>query len=85
MISDIEQKGVLIYPNPIREAFTVNLRDFGMEEATLTLSNLSGQKIYTMLINGSTSISRSESIKGGVYLISITEGDITMTRKVIFE
>lgn len=85
MISDIEQKGVLIYPNPINDTFRVNLRDFGMEEATLTLSNLSGQKIYTMLINGSTSISRSEIIKGGVYLISITEGDISMTRKVIFE
>lgn len=65
----------LIYPNPIENVFSVNITQFGVDKATFTLVDLSGQVVYEhRLTNQITEINLENSFTSGIYYAFI-EGD----------
>jgi len=78
-----------IYPNPVREKFSVDIQLDDNADLMIDIFNISGQKIKGQKINlnkGSHILSfNSEILPHGVYLLSIISGDrkIIETRKFV--
>lgn len=78
---------VEIYPNPIREPFTVYLHDFSQSAAELRLYNAAGQLIHKqniILVNGSEIVYLNTSnLSKGIYILKIKAGDFSYTKKLL--
>lgn len=75
-----------IYPNPAVNDFTVSFTASKSSNAVLMIRNTSGQTVYSDKINilkGDNSVQvRSNSLKSGMYYISIVNDDINFTGKL---
>jgi hypothetical protein len=85
---DNASEGFALYPNPSKSnSFNVVVPQ-GMNKASLTVSNLLGQKLYSQndLQSGATARVNVSNVKtAGVYLVSLTSEGKTATTKWIVE
>jgi hypothetical protein len=81
-------EGFTLYPNPSKtNSFSVGVPQ-GMKKASITVSNLLGQKLYSQndLQSGATAKVNVSNVKtAGVYLVSLTSEGKTATTKWIVE
>ncbi len=76
-ISDLPSQNVIIYPNPARDHFNINIS----EEANVTITNLTGQIKYNGKIrNKKLDISQWQP---GIYIIKITDSGYSFTDRLI--
>jgi hypothetical protein len=78
-------KSILIYPNPINDHFTIELKERSSNQITYLLINYMGQIIKTGIIeNKHVSINTTNLLKGAYFLEIISENRI-FTRKIVKE
>ena len=78
-----------IYPNPTSREVSIVLQKDGLQEASFTLTNTSGQLIYqsdeTNLASTYTKILDLGTLPTGVYLLNVSVDGEKITRKVVKE
>ena len=79
-IDDQQRRSFSIYPNPASKGITISTPNAGMAE--VQVYNLLGSKILDSEVNGSLDIS---SLKSGIYLLRISQQDVTEIKKLIVE
>lgn len=80
-VTFLKQAGFVTYPNPVTDYLSVLSGDF--EPYTLSLYNLSGQKVFFGDGNGANQFNIS-SLSAGIYIGSITRnGNVLKTIKII--
>jgi len=75
---------VILYPNPVNDFLNIRMND-NSEITSVTISEMSGRTIYSMVCNSnerSLRISCSD-FAPGIYLLSITNGSGVITRKFV--
>nr|WP_179944256.1 fibronectin type III domain-containing protein [Nonlabens ulvanivorans] len=79
-----------IYPNPVKgDTITINIGDASVEKAQVQVFNALGQQVmsndYNNLSNGVIELNNLSDLSNGVYIINISSGDATTTRRFIKE
>lgn len=78
-ISELESNKIVVYPNPVVDAFSI----FGIEgKATITLTDLNGKDILTKEISADEKVSIN-TLPNGMYIIKIVTIDGAILKKVV--
>ena len=80
-------KAVQLYPNPVA-ADVLNIAGLQVGEATVTITNMLGQRVLDITetpSNGQVSISGMDSYKSGIYLVTITQGEQSTSKKIVIK
>ncbi len=78
-----EQIGFGLYPNPAGDAVTINLS--GNAQASYRMYNILGAQVSGGLLQGGATIIDIAFLEHGLYLVNITIGDRSATRKLVVE
>ena len=70
----------VVYPNPCHGTFTIGTNT--TDSQTVVMSNVVGQQIFSLIINGTTAIV-DNSLTNGVYFIHISSKYGNTTKKII--
>ncbi len=79
------ENSLTIYPNPNGGEFTVSFNFAEAKDVTIRLTDLSGREISTLQQDAVSSFTRElgdESLANGIYFVTITTIDGTVTRKI---
>ena len=80
-VSDLSAKASSVYPNPVVDTFSVDLSSkFNASNLTVTITDLSGKTVKTFAAADSYNVS---DLAKGVYLVTITDGKNTETKKIV--
>lgn len=80
-VSDLNANVSSVYPNPVVDSFNVNLSSkFNANNLTVTVTDLSGKTVKTF---GSASSYNVSDLPKGVYVVKITDGKNTDTKKIV--
>lgn len=80
-VSDLSAKASSVYPNPVVDTFNVDLSSkFNASNLTVTITDLSGKTVKTFAAADSYNVS---DLAKGVYLVTITDGKNTETKKIV--
>lgn len=72
-----------VFPNPAKDAITVNIQEEVTVTAKVEISNALGQMVYTAKISpGSNEISLTD-FQSGLYFVKVSNGGKTSVRKII--
>lgn len=82
-IQDQSNKEILFFPNPANEKLTIRLRNH--LSAKISVVDLFGRVFYEKLHHQPNSEINVSNLKNGVYLVSIEEGEIIKTSKLIIQ
>jgi len=76
-----------IYPNPNKGTFTVELNSGTNEDINIDVFDIRGRQIYSNLFESSTRFSQTVNlnVQTGVYLVKVSNGNFTETKKIIIE
>ncbi len=76
---------VIVYPNPARERINVSIPQGLIEAAGITITDLSGRRVYTGQINGNTGTGAIDvtEFAPGIYFLRVTEGSSSTVKKFI--
>lgn len=75
------QSAINLYPNPASSAITVQLKQTG--PANITLSDMHGKTVMSKNVYGSEVNLPLENISAGYYLLSVVTADQSILRKII--
>lgn len=75
--------GVKIYPNPVRDG-KIFIKSSSNEVKDVKIYNILGRKVIDTKVNAGEEINVSD-LSTGMYMISITENNKTLTKKVIIQ
>lgn len=79
--SDVNVKSASIYPNPVVDAFSVNVSSkFNENNLSVTISDLSGKTVKSFEKASSYDVS---SLPAGIYVVKISDGKLTETTKLV--
>jgi len=80
---------ISVYPNPVSgDVLTINLGSVSLDKATVSVYNTLGQQVMTndyKDVNGVIELDNISSLSNGVYIMNITNGETTTTRRFIKE
>lgn len=80
-VSDLDAKVSSVYPNPVVDSFNVNLSSkFNANNVTVTVTDLAGRTVKTF---GSAASYNVADLAAGVYVVKITDGKNTETKKIV--
>ncbi len=89
--SGFSQSDMIIYPNPVKNTFTIQLKNITAKEIIYRLTNLNGkvieQKKLYILPQQNISLERPPFALKGMYLLSIidVQSNTTTTQKLVFQ
>ena len=72
-----------IYPNPFSDQFSID--DLAGENTTINIYNLTGQKIYSAYVVGSSTTYDLSPFNKGIYLLQLISSERTVFKKIIKE
>ena len=75
-----------IYPNPNRGSFNVKLNSTSSENISVVVFDIRGRKVYNKRYDSSPTFNETinlESVQSGMYMLQVSDGFNTQTRKVI--
>jgi subtilisin-like proprotein convertase family protein len=81
-------EGFAIFPNPNKGEFTVKLNSNSGNDINIDVFDIRGRKIYNnSYANGSNfnQLVKLNNVQSGLYLVTITDGDKNVTRKIVVE
>ena len=80
-VSDLNQTISAVYPNPVVENFQVDFSTkFNVADVTLVLTDMTGKEVKSFAKSSSYNIS---DLPAGVYILKITDGKNTETKKIV--
>ena len=80
-VSDVDKKVSSVYPNPVVDTFNVNLSSkFNAGNVTVTVTDMAGRTVKTF---GAADAYNVSDLTSGIYVIKITDGKNTETRKIV--
>ncbi|MGB6084572.1 T9SS type A sorting domain-containing protein [Moheibacter sp.] len=80
-ISDLNANVSSVYPNPVVDTFNVSLSSkFNTSNVTVTVTDLAGRTVKTFGAADSYNVS---DLSKGVYVVTITDGKNTETKKIV--
>ena len=80
-VSDVNASLASIYPNPVVDTFNVSLSSkFNANEVQVTITDLTGKTVKTF---GAVSSYNVADLAAGVYVVKITDGKTTETKKIV--
>ena len=75
-------ESITIFPNPTTGTFTLQSTNQQINNSTITISNVLGEKIYSSIINQQKSIINLGA-PNGIYFVQLRNNEQTITRKII--
>lgn len=80
-VSDVNANISSVYPNPVVDSFNMNLSSkFNVGNVSVTLTDLTGKTVKTFGAADSYNVS---DLPKGVYVVKITDGKNTETKKIV--
>jgi|GEM_PF-1673781 len=80
-VTDVNRQAIAIYPNPVTDSFNVDLSSkFNTANVTVTVTDLTGKTVRTFGIADSYNVSE---LPKGIYVVKITDGKNTETKKIV--
>lgn len=79
-VSEINSSITALYPNPVVDTFNVNLSSKFTSNVTVTVTDLAGRTVKTFGAADSYNVS---DLSKGVYVVTITDGKNTETKKIV--
>jgi hypothetical protein len=80
-LSDLLGGNISIYPNPASDYFTISTAN--NTEKTVSVRNVNGQLVKTLRSTEAELRINTEALKSGVYMLSISTEDYSITRKLV--
>lgn len=77
-----------LYPNPNNGSFTVQFESASSNKINIAVHDLRGRTIFNQSYNNSGMFSQNlqlDKAQAGIYLVSITDGDKKITKRIIIE
>jgi len=71
---------VKMHPNPVKDNLTINLKS--EVNTNIEIFNILGKRVFNNLIT-KTSTLNVQSLKTGIYIVKITQGNSTVTKKLV--
>jgi hypothetical protein len=87
-VADQDLNNLSIYPNPNNGEFNIGFDPRTGEEITVEIFDIRGRVIYTKLYTGTSrfdEVIRLNQAQSGVYLLTISEGPLKVTKKIIVD
>ncbi len=82
-ISNTEEAGILIYPNPAKTVLNIERKDAYIQQ--LTISNVCGKQILQKTNIEKKEVINIEAFEDGIYIIQIQTPERTFTTKIVKE
>lgn len=79
---ELAQK-VRMYPNPSISETTIDFGDFNFQNSDVKIYSALGQLVAQVPLNQQTSTINTSSLTSGIYLVTITAGDSSVTKRLI--
>lgn len=80
-VSDLNGTKSSVYPNPVVDSFNVSLSSkFNANNVTVTVTDMAGKEVKSF---GSASSYNVSDLAAGVYVVKITDGKNTETKKIV--
>jgi hypothetical protein len=85
-ISNLEESGLKIFPNPHPGIFSIEWYDENISEYSIEVINMMGKRVYIKqhLLSGITQVDISNQAKG-IYFLKLKAEDKVITEKVIYQ
>ncbi|MBN9484907.1 MAG: hypothetical protein BGO70_05695 [Bacteroidetes bacterium 43-93] len=74
-----------IYPNPAKDKVMVSWNITGTENATVTMTDITGKKVYQSTVNGANIVISTNSLQKGLYFITVSTNDQRTTQKLLVQ
>ncbi len=84
-ISEIKEAEINIYPNPVNNILTIDLKNIKEKNLQLEISNLLGQMLYASKISSSKSVIDISAYPSGVYFVRLISPEKIINRKFVKE
>lgn len=84
---ELNESSFSIYPNPSSGSFTVELNSILTEDVYIDVYDLRGRRVYNNLYQGSNDFIQSIDldVQSGMYLVKVSNGAFSETKKIIIE
>ncbi|NRD19726.1 endonuclease [Winogradskyella eckloniae] len=79
-INDNSIETVQLHPNPVKDNLTVRLNS--AIDTSVEIYDILGKQVVTQLINKSSTFNL-QHLKTGIYIVKISQGDATVTKKLV--
>jgi hypothetical protein len=80
-VADLNKATSTVYPNPVVESFNVNLSaKFNSSDVKVTITDMTGKEVKSF---GTASSYNVSDLAAGVYVVKITDGKNTETKKIV--
>jgi len=79
---ELAQK-VRMYPNPSVSETTIDFGDFNFQNSEAKIYSVLGQLVAETPLNQKSSTIDTSSLPSGIYLVTITAGDSSVTKRLI--
>ena len=84
-ISEMNEYAVHLYPNPAKDAVTIDLANGSNDAATVSFFDMHGRIVMEEIISAGNSEINVTSLKQGVYFVSIKSSNINKTVKLVIK
>ena len=74
-----------MYPNPLSRDAVLNIKGDAVDNATLHITNLNGQVVYSQELRANQTINLNGVLKSGLYMVSLTSSKLTVNQKLVIE
>ena len=85
---DFDFKNFSLYPNPNTGNFTVQFDSASSQKINISVHDLRGRKIFDKSYNNTGMFSQNlqlDKAQAGIYLVSITDGDRKITKRIVIK
>jgi endonuclease I/chitodextrinase len=79
-VNDYQLNDISIYPNPVSNILNIQLKN--SRETQVEIYNILGKRVFTKSINQTQSI-QLDNLNSGVYILKLTQGNSTISKKLI--
>jgi myo-inositol-hexaphosphate 3-phosphohydrolase len=83
--TDMNSFEAVIYPNPTTTDFRINLNNpvVGNEKIGVKIFDLQGRMVQSLEFTSLNNISFGNNLKSGIYMVHISQGKQTQTKRVV--
>ncbi|MGB5982563.1 MAG: T9SS type A sorting domain-containing protein [Nonlabens sp.] len=86
-IGNSEKQSFNLFPNPVNDELNIDLTDFSLKDAGITVYNVLGQKVAAYKVNSGNSLQTIDvsNLNSGAYFIEVVSENHSVTQKIIVE